>query len=200
MAYALSAAMAVTVVPTYMMKPLVAEAATTETSKEFTEESNGSVAETTLTINSGIEAAVPTIEFYVTTEESYTKNDADKVTGTVSGPTASVTGGVTALENKADTNDTTYYIYANYKKDTADTDNLVKIGTITVNESGDKTVAAEENSGFDKDNGQYTVEAPSPSINFYVSTNASATDEAVSTLQVLLLLLEQLLVLQLLFL
>ena len=32
MAYALSAAMAVTVVPTYMMKPLVAEAATTEAS------------------------------------------------------------------------------------------------------------------------------------------------------------------------
>ena len=191
MAYALSAAMAVTVVPTYMMKPLVAEAATTEASKEFNADTNGTANETTLTINSGITAAVQAVEFYVTTTEKDTYNisangSTDKVDGaTVNGSTATVSE--TNLEAKA-TNDGTYYVYANYVKDGAvseDASNLVKVATIVVSDSGNEKNITPE-AGFTKDDStndyKYTVEAPSPSINFYVSTNASATDEAVSTL------------------
>ena len=158
MAYALSAAMAVTVVPTYMMKPLVAEAAINVT-KSTTEESGTSTVENSklkiTTIDAATEGAK--INFYVSTEtglgsEKLTEENKDKLGEAIPGDElkaneTSAAVSTSALEAKtpvttdANKDYTIYYAYEKDGKFDAET-NIVKCGKVTVTRDTSTPIAA----------------------------------------------------------
>ena len=141
MAYALSAAMAVTVVPTYMMKPIIAQAAPTVNDKLSTLKISGSNYEVTVPASTEASAV---IKFYVTTDSTLagktvtaagTALDSTDVEGTAIADIGTTTATVTKtdLDAKA-TAASVYYVYYAYNGTataSADTDKLVLAGTIT---------------------------------------------------------------------
>ena len=140
MAYALSAAMAVTVVPTYMMKPLTVMAAETTKTVKPAGDSNVNENDLTVTVKDAAEAGA-TIKFYVSKvedAEGKTLDDAKisevAIDGTIKQGENTATVPIESLKAKADASDTTYTIYYIYSKDgTGESNvNLVKAGTIEV--------------------------------------------------------------------
>ena len=140
MAYALSAAMAVTVVPTYMMKPLtvMADEALTKTVKNANggEETGENL---TVTVTDTAEANA-TIKFYVSESATLTGSVTDNESNLGDAIPVSITTGATdatvsiaTLKAKA-TEEKTYTIYYAYSKDNTDVSSstLVKAGTIEV--------------------------------------------------------------------
>ena len=140
MAYALSAAMAVTVVPTYMMKPLtvMADEALTKTVKNANGgEENG--ADLSITVLDTAEANA-TIKFYVSESAALTgivtdneSNLGDAIPGSITPGATDATVSIATLKAKA-TEEKTYTIYYAYSKDNTDVSSstLVKAGTIEV--------------------------------------------------------------------
>ena len=140
MAYALSAAMAVTVVPTYMMKPLtvMADEALTKTVKNA---NGGEETGENLAITSLDEAeANATIKFYVSESAnligSVTDNESnlgDAIPGNITPGETDATVSIASLKEKATTSGN-YTIYYAYSKDNTDVSSstLVKAGTIEV--------------------------------------------------------------------
>ena len=140
MAYALSAAMAVTVVPTYMMKPLtvMADEALTKTVKNANGgEENGEDLSIT-----GLDTAETnaTIKFYVSESAaltgSVTDNETelgDEISGNITPGGTDATVSIASLKEKATTSGN-YTIYYAYSKDNTDVSSstLVKAGTIEV--------------------------------------------------------------------
>ena len=145
MAYALSAAMAVTVVPTYMMKPLtvMAEDAATEMEKTISyETSNGASEDGTNLKVSNLDTADAnaTIKFYVSGSASLTgtvtANETelgDAISGSITPGQTDATVPIASLKEKATTSGN-YTIYYAYSKDSDDVSGstLVKAGTIEV--------------------------------------------------------------------